>query len=157
MSGIYEFFRDLSETQWDSVVRVIQDLQDSASTERLESLRAFLASLTREIDNINRRRDALGQKIENIDAFMRTLDDYTRKNPDNVEAVLFRSILTLWKSQLRSEVADLRPSDKLEKKYDTERKRELLTQISALVSSISTQMTDAQAKRSGTRVEAKRT
>lgn len=157
MSGIYEFFRGLSDTQWDGVVRVMQDLQDSSSAERIESLRGFLVSLTREIDNINRRRDALGQKIENIDAFLRTLDEYIGKNPQNVEASLFRSILVLWKSQLRSEVASLRPSDKLEKKYDTERKREMLTQISSLVFSLSSRMTDVQAERSDGKIEVKRT
>lgn len=157
MPGIYEFFKELSDTQWDGVVRVMQDLQDSSSAERIESLRGFLVSLTREIDNINRRRDALGQKIENIDAFLRTLDEYMGKNPQNVEASLFRSILVLWKSQLRSEVASLRPSDKLEKKYDTERKREMLTQISALVSSLSSKMTDVQAERFERKVEVKRT
>lgn len=156
MAGIYEFFKDLSETQWDSVVSVMQDLQDSASAERIETLRAFLASLSREIDHMNRRRDALGQKIENIDAFMRTLDEYVRKNKNNVEVVLFRSILALWKSQLRSEVASLRPTEKLEKKYDTERKRELLSQISLLVSSVGSEMRSAQGARSKTEVEAKK-
>jgi ABC-type transporter Mla subunit MlaD len=157
MGGIQEFLGSLSETQWDSVVRVMQDLQDSASAERLESLRAFLASLTREIDSINRRRDALGQKIENIDAFLRTLDEFVRKNDDNIEVVLFRSILVLWKSQLRSEVAALRPSDKLEKKYDTERKREMLTQVSDLVASMSSRMSSGQASRKAARQEARRT
>jgi len=157
MAGIYEFFSDLSDTQWDGVVRVMQDLQDSSSAERIESLRAFLQSLTREIDNINRRRDAIGQKIENIDVFLRTLDEYVRKNKDNVEATLFRSILVLWKSQLRAEVAALRPTEKLDKKYDTERKRELLVQIQSLVSSMSSKMRDAQTERSDVRVEAKRT
>jgi|GEM_PF-5930597 len=157
MAGIYEFFEGLSDTQWDGIVRVMQDLQDSASGERIESLRAFLASLTREIDNINRRRDAIGQKIENIDVLLRTLDEYVRKHKDNVETVLFRSVLLLWKSQLRSEVASLRPSEKLDKKYDTERKRELLVQVASLVSSISSKMKDAQAERSDVQVEAKRT
>ena len=157
MAGIYEFFSDLSDTQWDGVVRVMQDLQDSSSAERIESLRAFLQSLTREIDNINRRRDAIGQKIENIDVFLRTLDEYVRKNKDNVEATLFRSILVLWKSQLRAEVAALRPTEKLDKKYDTERKRELLVQIQSLVSSMSSKMRDVQTERSDVRVEAKRT
>jgi hypothetical protein len=51
----------------------------------------------------------------------------------------------------------LRPSDKLDKKYDTERKRELLVQIQALVSSMSSKIKNVQAERSDVRVEAKRT
>jgi hypothetical protein len=156
MAGIYDFLQCLTDTQWDSMIRVIQDLQDSASVERMESLRNFLSSLTREIDTVNRRRDALGQKIENIDILLSVLDNHLKENPGNTEATLFRSILALWKSQLKIEVSDLRPSEKLEKKYDTERKRELLAQLQVLVSSLSVEMREAQAERSVVQQEAKK-
>jgi hypothetical protein len=56
---------------------------------------------------------------------------------------LFKSILSMWKANLRVEIADLRPSEKLEKKYDTERKRELLIQIQALVSNLNVELRQA--------------
>jgi len=155
MSGIYDFFQGLTSSQWDSMVRVVQDLQDSASAERMDSLRNFLASLTREIDAVNRRRDALGQKVENIEVILTHLDAHIRANPGNMEATLLRSILILWKSQLKIEVADLRPSEKLDKKYDTERKRELLAQLQVLVSSLSVEMGEAKAERASAPQEAR--
>jgi hypothetical protein len=154
MAGMYEFFQSLTDTQWDSMVRVVQDLQDSTSVERLSSLRSFLSSLTKEIDMVNRRRDALGQKIENIDAAIAVLDSRIVENPQNMEAVLFRFILIMWRGQLKVDIADLRPSEKLEKKYDAERKRELLTQLQVLVSSLGVEMQDIQAGRTGIRTEA---
>jgi hypothetical protein len=155
MAGMYEFFQSLTDTQWDSMVRVVQDLQDSTSVERLSSLRSFLSSLTKEIDMVNRRRDALGQKIENIDAAIAVLDSRIVENPQNMEAVLFRFILIMWRGQLKVDIADLRPSEKLEKKYDAERKRELLTQLQVLVSSLGVEMQDIQAERTEVRTEAK--
>ena len=155
MAGMYEFFQGLSDTQWDSMVRVVQDLQDSTSVERLSSLRSFLSSLTKEIDMVNRRRDALGQKIENINAAVSVLDSKIVEDPQNMEAVLFRFILIMWRGQLKIDIADLRPSEKLEKKYDAERKRELLTQLQMLVSSLGVEMQDIQADRTGIRAEAR--
>lgn len=142
MPGISEFLDNLTDPQWDTIVRVIQDLQDSVSPERLESLRKFLASLNLEIDQVNRRRDALGQKVENIEVALQVIDKGLHVNPD-LEVELFKSILSMWKANLRVEIADLRPSEKLEKKYDTERKRELLIQIQALVSNLNVELRQA--------------
>jgi len=152
---MYELFQSLTDTQWDSMVRVVQDLQDSTSAERLSSLRSFLASLTKEIDLINKRRDALGQKIENIDAAVSVLDAHIRDDPQNMEAVLFRFILIMWRGQLKVDITDLRPTEKLEKKYDAERKRDLLTQLQALVSSLGVELRGIQTERSGAKMETK--
>lgn len=155
MAGIYEFFQNLTDTQWDTMVRVVQDLQDSTSGERLASLRSFLSSLTKEIDLVNKRRDALGQKIENIDAAVAVLDSQIREDPKNMEAVLFRFILIMWRGQLKVDISDLRPTEKLEKKYDAERKRELLSQLQILISSLGVEMRDVQAERTGIKTEIK--
>lgn len=154
MAGIREFFQALTDTQWDSMVRVVQDLQDSSSVERLESLRNFLLNLTKEIDTINRRRDALGQKVENIGAMITSIDAYLKENPTNIEVILFRFILVMCRSFLRGEVVELRPSEKLEKKYDTERKREILLNLQSLVSSLGLEVRNAQAEKTNVRVEA---
>jgi hypothetical protein len=139
MSGISDFLSRLSEPQWDSVLLVIQELQDSAAPERMESLRKFLVSLNVEIDQINRKRDVLGQKADNIKAVVFMIEGYLKGNPD-LEVELLKNVLVMWESSLRLEIAELRPSEKLEKKYDTERKRNFLVQIQALVSNLNVEM-----------------
>lgn len=142
MPGISEFLDGLTGPQLDAILMVVQDLQDSVSPERLESLRKFLNSLGVEIDKENRRRDALGHKVANIDVALQIIEKNLQGHPD-LEVELFKSILSMWKANLRVEISDLRPSEKLEKKYDTERKRELLLQIQALVSNLDVELRQA--------------
>jgi hypothetical protein len=133
MSGISAFLSGLSEQEWDVMFQVSQDLQDSTSIERLNSLRQFLQTLSREIDHINRKRDALGYKVDNIDALLPMIHRYLEKNPDDLEIELFKNVLSAWRSSLKSEITSMRPNGKLDKKYDTEQKRSLLIQMSELV------------------------
>ena len=133
MSGISAFLSGLSEQEWDVMFQVSQDLQDSTSQERLNSLRQFLQTLSREIDHINRKRDALGYKVDNIDALLPMIHRYLEKNPDDLEIELFKNVLSGWRSSLKSEITSMRPNGKLDKKYDTEQKRNLLLQMSELV------------------------
>jgi len=133
MSGITAFLSGLSEQEWDVMFQVSQDLQDSTSQERLNSLRQFLQTLSREIDHINRKRDALGYKVDNIDALLPMIHRYLEKNPDDLEIELFKNVLSGWRSSLKSEITSMRPNGKLDKKYDTEQKRSLLLQMSELV------------------------
>lgn len=140
MAGITDFLKALPEMKWDSVVNVMHDLQDSTSQERIESLRRFLQDLNREIDQINRKRDALGQKVANIDQLIPTIENAVRVNP-SLELELFKNVLLGWKAALKAEISELRPNGKLEKKYDTERKRDLLIQLQSLVGQLSQHMT----------------
>ncbi len=144
MPGVSEFLARLTDPQWDSVLMVIQELQDSAAPERMESLRKFLVSLNVEIDQINRKRDVLGQKADNIKAVVFMIEGYLKGNPD-LEVELLKNVLVMWESSLRLEIAELRPSEKLEKKYDTERKRNFLIQIQALVSNLNVEMRQSKA------------
>lgn len=133
MAGIEGLMKGLKEPQWDVMVQVMNDLQDSTSHERMDSLRQFLATVAREIDQINRKRDVLGQKVANIDAFTPAIDEYLRSHPADLETILFKSVLLGWKAALKTEIAEMRPNGKLEKKYDTERKRDLLVEVQRLV------------------------
>jgi hypothetical protein len=146
MSGISDFLSRLSEPQWDSVLLVIQELQDSAAPARMESLRKFLSSLDQEIDDVNRKRDVLGKKADNIKMVVTLVEGYLRGNPD-LEVELLKNVLVMWESSLRLEIAELRPNDKLEKKYDTERKRKFLIQIQTLVSNLNVEVTQAKVVR----------
>jgi hypothetical protein len=141
MPGIEGFLKELPEAQWDVVVQVMNDLRDSTSPDRVESLRQFLQTLNREIDAINRKRDAIGQKVDNIDALLPVIDGC--RKPDDLELNLFRNLLLGWRASLKAEIIESRPEGKLEKKYDTERKRDLLQQLAGLVQQLSGVMADA--------------
>lgn len=143
MSGISAFLGGLSEQEWDVMFQVSQDLQDSTSIERLNSLRQFLQTLSREIDHINRKRDALGYKVDNIDALLPMIHRYLEKNPDDLEIELFKNVLSAWRSSLKSEITSMRPNGKLDKKYDTEQKRSLLVQMSELVRRLNEKITES--------------
>jgi len=132
MAGLQEFIKGLPESRMDSVFNVVHDLQDSTAPERIESLRQFLYTLTREIDQINRKRDALGQKVANIEGLLPAIEEHLRVTP-NLEVELFKNILLGWRAALKNDIAELRPNGKLEKKYDTERKRDLLVQLQSVV------------------------
>jgi predicted nucleic acid-binding Zn-ribbon protein len=139
MAGIRDFLKVLPDTRLDFVVNVITDLQDSTSGARIEKLRQFLSALTFEIDGINRKRDALGQKVANIDTLLPILDENLKSSPD-LEMELLRNTLLGWRASLKGEIAELRPNGKLEKKYDTERKRDLLIQLQSVASQLNEQM-----------------
>lgn len=145
MPGIAEFLAKLTDPQWDVVLMVVQELQDSAAPERMENLRKFLVTLNSEIDQINRKRDILGQKADNIKTVVNMVEGYLKGNPD-LEVELLKNVLVMWESSLRLEIAELRPSEKLEKKYDTERKRNFLVQIQSLVSNLNLEMRQAKAE-----------
>jgi len=128
MSGIRDFFQSLSESQGDVLVQMMNDLQDSTSALRMDNLQKFLTTLNHEIDEINRKRDALGHKAENIEAFLSLLEERI-KNHKDIELDLLHSLLLHWRMSLKLEIEELRPQTKLEKKYDTERKYDTLTEL----------------------------
>lgn len=128
MSGIRDFFQSFSETQGDVLVQMMNDLQDSTSSLRMDNLQKFLTTLNHEIDEINKKRDALGHKVENIEAFLSLLEDRISKHRD-IELDLLHSLLLHWRMSLKLEIEELRPQAKLEKKYDTERKYDTLTEL----------------------------
>ena len=115
MPGLNNFMRGLSNSQWDTMIQVLHDLQDSTSPDRLESLRQFLATLTREIESINRKRDAIGQKVANLDILLPVIDDRLKRESD-LELEMFKNILLTWRSSLKKEITEDRPNGKLEKK-----------------------------------------
>lgn len=124
--GLSEFLLAAHEADRDDVLRVAHDLQDSTAPDRLASLRRFLDSLTHEIDGINARREAVGHKISNLDAALGQIAGWLETHPEDAEVRLFQGVLVTWRATLRAEIDSLRPSGKLEKKYDTERKLEML-------------------------------
>lgn len=145
MAGIADFLNSLSETEWDSVLMVSQDLQDSTAPKRILSLQNFAKTLREEIDRENRKRDTLGQKVENLNNLLVLLDSEIDhgKQGESVELSLLRDVLLGWRSSLRSEIEALRPDEKLKKRYDTERKRDLLTQLQTTVTSLNRLIMDA--------------
>lgn len=145
MAGIADFLSSLSETEWDAVLMVSQDLQDSAAPERIRALRNYAKTLREEIDAVNRRRDALGQKVENLNALLVLLDAEIKhgEQQGDIELGLLRDVLLGWRASLRAEIEALRPDEKLKKKYDTERKRDLLRQLRGTVEALNRLISEA--------------
>jgi len=131
--NIDDFLEGLSDHAWDTLLAVSNDLQDSASPGRIESLDKFLGQLRNEIDGVNRRRDAIGQKVADIDALIPAIDACLRECPDALDVSLFRHLLLGQRAIWKGEIEELRPEGKLRKKYDTERKRDLLVNLRATV------------------------
>jgi len=126
VAGLTDFLTSLSEAARDDVLRVAHDLQDSTAPERLASLQRFLISLTHEIDGINARREAIGHKVNNIEVALTQIETWLGAHPEDIEMHLLSGMLTTWRGALKAEMDDLRPTGKLEKKYDAERKMETL-------------------------------
>lgn len=124
--GLSDFLLAAHEADRDDVLRVAHDLQDSAAPERLASLQRFLDTLTHEINGINARREAAGHKVSNLDAALGQIAGWLETRPEDAEVRLFQGVLIAWRATLRAEMDEMRPAGKLEKKYDTERKLEVL-------------------------------
>jgi hypothetical protein len=135
MAGLSEFISGLKDTEWDVLMAVMNDLSDSTSQDRLEALRLFLRTITREIDAVNHKRDALGHRRDNADALINIIDARIKQKPD-INLLFLKNVLTNWKTSLQTEIAETRPNLKLEKKYDTERKRDLLMELQPLVTQL---------------------
>ena len=140
---IDDFLEGLGGAAWDTLVAVANDLQDSAAPARIESLDRFLGQLRSEIDGINRRRDGLGQKIANIDALLPAINTCLKECPDALDVALFRHLLLGQRAVWKAEVEDLRPDGKLKKKYDTERKRDLLKNMRTTVIELNARISKA--------------
>jgi hypothetical protein len=145
--GILDFLvsvlQDDSEKRWDAILLVAQDLQSSTAPERLNSLQNYVETLTAEIDQVNRKRDAKGQEAANIDEMLPILDGWITDHPDDLEVRLLRDVLVGWRASLKSEIEALRPDTKLHKKYDTERKLDLLTRLRETVDGLNARLRQA--------------
>ena len=126
MAGLTDFLKSLGEASQGDVLRVAHDLQDSTTPERLTSLQHFVQTISREIDAINARREALGHKVNNIEVALTQIEEWLGSHPDDVEMHLLSGVLTTWRGTLKAEMDEMRPTGKLEKKYDAERKMEVL-------------------------------
>lgn len=143
MAGISNFLKSLSETGWDALLLVSQDLQDSTAPGRIRNLESYAKSLRDEIDEVNRKRDALGQKVDNLDDLLDLVDVRAKADPDDMEVGLLRDVLLGWRASLRADIEALRPDEKLRKKYDTERKCDLLKRLRTTVDSLNRLIVEA--------------
>jgi len=128
MSDVKSFFESLSEVNRDLFVSVATDLQASAPTDKIKRLDDFHAQLKTEIDQINRRRQAIGGMVNNITSLLRRIDAYIVEKGETLEISMFRANLQKVIADLKAEVAALKPDKKLTKKYDVARRKESLEQ-----------------------------
>lgn len=125
MGSLKRFYEGLSDTRKDLFAQLANDLRTNASEEKMGRLRLFMQQLKSEIEEINRRRKALGEMLDNV---VRIREDAARvleKDPD-IELLLFRDYLTALELDLRGEIEALRPDNKLEKKCDVSKRLKLL-------------------------------
>jgi hypothetical protein len=132
MGGVRDFFEKLSGVQKDVLMSVATDLQASSPPEKVKRLTEFHEQLKKEIDQINGRREALGGILSNLEAVLRFLASYIRENGETMELVLFRTSIQKFATDLRVEVALLKPEKKLAKKFDVARRVESLMQRQTL-------------------------
>ncbi len=57
------------------------------------------------------------------------METWLADRPDDLEVRLLRDVLVGWRTSLKAEIEGMRPTSKLAKKYDTERKLDLLTRL----------------------------
>lgn len=117
MSELKTFYDGLSETNKEVFARMAGDLHTSSPQAKIEHLEDFLRQLKREIDEINRRREALGAALNNV---VKMKEEMVRIPPDksDLEVELMRSFLLERELELRTEIDALKPENKLEKKFD---------------------------------------
>lgn len=143
MAGITHFLQSLRNPDWDAVVLVFQDLQDSTAPDRIRTLENYARTLRGEIDEVNRKRDVLGQKVDNLNLLLGLVDKQITDDPSDLELTLLRDVLQGWRASLRAEIAGLRPDNKLKKRDDTERKCDLLKRLRTTVDSLNRLIVEA--------------
>lgn len=136
MANVRKFFESLSDSQQDLFVAVTADLQAGAPPEKFERLKEYHANLKREIDAINKRREALGNVLSNVEALLKFITEYTKKEGENFELTMFHGALQKISADLKTEIAGLKPEKKLSKKFDVARRLEAMKQRQSLAGHI---------------------
>lgn len=131
MSRVKDFYKQLPDADRDLFAAMAHGMMNSAPPEKLERLRTFHSQLKMEIDEINKRRQALGGELNNVEAMVKDLDKFVTKG-DSLELQLFRAQLLELAEQIKMEVAAMKPEEKLVKKHDLSKKLAMLTQRRAL-------------------------
>lgn len=117
MSEVRGFYESLSGQDRDLFNSMLNDINTSAPVEKLQRLEEFRKQLKSEIDQINSRRQALGNQLSNIDTIIKKVEGYIEDNP-SLELTLFLNSLQKIAFDLRTEIETLKPENKLTKKYD---------------------------------------
>jgi len=105
---------------------------NSAPPEKLERLRTFHSQLKLEIDEINKKRQALGVDLNNVETMIKDLDKFIAKEGDGLDLQMFRAHLVETAEQIKVEVAAMKPEEKLTKKHDLAKRLAMLEQRRAL-------------------------
>lgn len=124
---VKDFYNSLTGASKDIFASVVNEMQSSAPADKIERLTVFLNQLKMEIDAINKRRQAIGSQLNNIETLLKDLEKYQETN-NGLELQLFHGSIVSLINQFKSEIASLKPENKLQKKFDVTRKREALLQ-----------------------------
>jgi hypothetical protein len=114
-----------SSAQKDTLVAVLQDMTQRASV-RIQEIDKVLADTVREIDRINRVREALSSEKERLQDLLDAVNKTMKDTDCDLELLLVRSVLATRLDALREKIAETRPDEMLKRKHDLVRERELL-------------------------------
>lgn len=128
MSSVKSFYDNLSNVQKDIFYSAVSGLQASATNEKIERLDVFHKQLKQEIDQINRKREALCTQSNDIELVLKLLNQYDNMENNCLELTMFRGMLQKVLYDLRVEVDTLKPEKKLAKKFEVARRKESLIQ-----------------------------
>lgn len=138
MPGVKGLYEGLGPTDRELFIALVTDLAGSSRPEKINRLKEFLSELRTEIDEINRRRHALGAQLDNVAAVRRLAEQSLALKGDklDLELELFKDQLVATEESLKQEIADTRPDRKLEKKMDVSRRISALQARAALADTL---------------------
>lgn len=124
MKSIKEFFEELSSGDKDMFYGMLQSIDITSTTETLKRLRIQYDHVKGQIDNINHKRERIGSDLDNIQTLRNRLVRKIKDSGEDAspEIKLFLAALDTIMDDMKTEIASLRPQDKLEKKYDLARR-----------------------------------
>lgn len=126
--SIQTFLERLHGAEGDKFSDLVNVLRSSASQERIESLRDFQINLRDEIDKINDRRAVLGDELKIIEDAVTALHKYVDhvEGAEDADVRTFLAFLNQTTAIIREEIAEMRPDNKLRKKFEVTQKLQTL-------------------------------
>jgi len=149
MSRVKDFYQQLPDADRDLFAAMANGMVNSAPPEKLERLRTFHSQLKLEIDEINKKRQALGVDLNNVETMIKDLDKFVAKEGDGLDLQLFRAHLIETAEQIKAEVATMKPEEKLVKKHDLSKRLAMLEQRRALAQNLLKEVINGAARSCG--------
>lgn len=118
-SSLKDFYGQLSSSNQDSLVQLIQDMQGDYKESRLKELGAELEIVSERIETTNAERQRLTEDRRQIKTVLDKLKKYLKLNHDaDVVIRQFSMLLLYWMTDLKSKILALKPEADLQRKHE---------------------------------------